>query len=67
LAASLVHRYLTQAAPVVQLAICVPFGLVAALCTALCLKRPRATVLEGRRGIEFVARMLARRSGTGSL
>ena len=66
-AASLVHRYITQAAPFVQLAICVPFGLVAAICTALCLKRPRATVLEARRGIEFVVRMLAGRSGTGSL
>lgn len=66
-AASLVHHNIAHAAPVVQLAVCVPFGLAAALCTALCLKRPRATVLEARHGITCMAEMLARRSPRHSM
>lgn len=65
-AASLLHRYVVHTTPIVQLAVCVPSGLAAALCIALCLKRPRATVLEARRGIEFIAGIFAR-NGTANL
>lgn len=65
-AASLLHHYVLHAAPILQLAVCIPFGLAAALVTALCFKRPRATVFEGRRGIELMAAMLTRRRATAN-
>ena len=60
----LVHRAVSHAAPVVQLALCVPVGLAAALVIALCLKRPRATVLDARQGFRYIAdTLLSRTSG----
>lgn len=60
--AALVHHNIAHLAPIVQLAVCVPCGLAAALCTALCLNRPRATVLYVLNRITHLAGMLPKPS-----
>jgi len=61
-ASSLVHRYIVHTPAIVQLAVCVPVSLAAAFCAALCLKRPRSTVLDAREGMTFVLEMFAKRN-----
>lgn len=62
LATSLVHHAIGHAAPLVQLALCVPVGLAAALGAALCLKRPRATIRGARQGFRYISDTLVSRT-----
>jgi len=60
-AAWLVRSNTSHAAPLLQLVVCVPSGLIAALGAALFLKRTRASVLEARHGIGFLTATFAKR------
>lgn len=64
--AALLHQAIGHAAPFLQLAICGPAGVAAGFFSAICFKRPRATLLDARQGIAYLAGAVAGRSRTRS-
>lgn len=64
--ATLVYRSVSHLPAILQIAACTPVGLAAALGTALCLKRPRASVLDARHRITRMADLLAKRNSTSN-